>query len=61
MPKKLRQNNALERERARIDKMLIEAVESGATILLDDAEFARIRQACRDAVKKPGKKPRKRK
>ena len=43
---------AREREaRRQIDALLVEAVESGANIEMDDADWASIRQAARSAVK----------
>ncbi len=37
-------------QRRQIDAMLIDAVESGANIAMDDADFASIRTAARAAV-----------
>lgn len=37
-------------QRRQIDAMLIEAVESGANIVMDDADFASVRSAARAAV-----------
>jgi antitoxin ParD1/3/4 len=45
------------KQRKQIDQMLIEAVESGATIPMDDADWNAIRRSARaDAVKSKRKK-----
>ncbi len=44
--------------RREIDQMLIEAVESGATIPMDDADWASIRKAARTQLSKLKRKKR---
>ena len=44
--------------RRQIDEMLIEAVESGATIPVDDADWASIRKAARTQLSKLKRKKR---
>lgn len=44
--------------RRQIDTMLIEAVKSGASNVMDDADWESIRNAARAAVKKPKRKTR---
>jgi antitoxin ParD1/3/4 len=48
---------ARERQARRsIDAMLVEAVESGATTVMDDADWASLRKAARVAASKPKRK-----
>jgi antitoxin ParD1/3/4 len=42
--------------RHRLDGTLADAVESGATVVMDDADWASLRKAVRSAAKSPGKK-----
>jgi antitoxin ParD1/3/4 len=47
------------KQRRQIDAMLVEAVQSGATIEMDDADWTSIRRAARAAAAKATKKRRK--
>jgi antitoxin ParD1/3/4 len=42
--------------RRRIDSLLIEAVESGATTIMDNSDWTAIRRAARSASAKPARK-----
>jgi len=42
--------------RLKIDQMLLEAVESGANIVMDDADWKKLRRAARARVKTPRKR-----
>jgi antitoxin ParD1/3/4 len=42
--------------RRKIDALLIEAVEEGATTVMDEADWASIRKAARAAVTRPSRK-----
>jgi hypothetical protein len=45
-------NPRLDRIRLQIDKMLLEAVESGANIKMDDADWKKLRRAARVKLKR---------
>jgi antitoxin ParD1/3/4 len=47
------------KQRRQIDAMLVEAVESGATIEMDDADWSTIRKTARAAAAQAAKKRRK--
>jgi hypothetical protein len=50
MPRK-QSDPRLARLRLKIDKMLLEAVESGANIVMDDADWKKLRRAARVRLK----------